>query len=642
MTKNGWIGDGMIGSFLNSIRVRMIVAVIIMISIPFAVLQITNVLLIYGKLQKKTVYTTQALSRSIATNVSEFMTGTYSAAQLLSVNERVIKGDLSGRKLLTDSVKNMPYFRLFYVQRRDGMQTIRSSGELSNRSDRWWFKKLVADPQGFVSDAYISVNNNELVTSIFLPMSLNGNLQGILGADFTLSTIQSAVGLYSNKDISYIVMDSKGSVLTSSDYRPGEYINYIDYTKRTVLTDKNNHYILDKDGQIMTKVEKIEVSGTMKKIISNALEKKTQYYQFRDRKNNILVCAYQPIKLPGKSDPWSVIVFQKQADYETMATLVAMFLLLITFCIFITFRLINKNVLSPVLKIQQDMARIAEGELDVKIDMPPSNELGELAGDINKMVESLKIHQQRLDEDEKMASLGSLVAGVAHEINTPLGIGVTTSSYMQKVNDDSRRALSEGRFSKKDLVNYMETMDDSLELLQFNLERGSRIIQSFKRIAVDQSSEEKEEFNVLQYINGVVLSLVHEYKRSNHTIEVLCDEDLVLYSYPGVFAQILTNFIINSVTHAFSGIENGKMTISACMERQTGHFILIYSDNGCGISEEHKQNLFKPFFTTSRKLGGSGLGLSVVHSLVTKKLGGEIAVEEREGNGLSFRITIPN
>lgn len=626
-------------SFFNSVRVRIIIAVIIMISIPFGILQVTNMLLIYDKLRHKTVYTTEALSRSIATNVSEFMTGAFSASELLAGNDKILSGDRSGQQILETAVKRMPYFRLFYVQRMDGMQTLRSSGALANRSDRWWFKKMISDQKPFVSDAYVSVNNNELVTSIFLPMFMNNKMSGVFGADFTLTTIQNAVGQYWNKDISYIVMDSKGSVLTSTDYKAGQYVNYIDYTKRSVVLDKNNHYVLGPDGQIVTKVEKIEVSNTMKKIISNALDKKTQSYQFKDNKNNIVVCAYQPIKLPGKSDPWSVIVFQKQTDNITLVMLVIMFVFLITLCIFITFRLINKNILKPVLKIQQDMAQIAEGSLEVSIDIPTPNEIGELAGNINKMVRSLKYHQQRLDEDEKMAALGNLVAGVAHEINTPLGIGVTTSSYMQKVNNDSRTALNEGRFSKKDLIEYMETMNESLELLQYNLERGSNIIQSFKRIAVDQTSEEMEEFNVLQYINNVVISLIHEYKRSNHSIKVICDEAITINSYPGAFAQILTNFIMNSIVHAFKDMDNGSIVIEAYKDEN--RFILCYSDNGCGISEENKKNLFTPFFTTNKKMGGSGLGLSVVYNLVTKKLNGNISVESEEGKGITFVIKIP-
>lgn len=626
-------------SFFNSVRVRIIIAVIIMISIPFGILQVTNMLLIYDKLRHKTVYTTEALSRSIATNVSEFMTGAFSASELLAGNDKILSGDRSGQQILETAVKRMPYFRLFYVQRMDGMQTLRSSGALANRSDRWWFKKMISDQKPFVSDAYVSVNNNELVTSIFLPMFMNNKMSGVFGADFTLTTIQNAVGQYWNKDISYIVMDSKGSVLTSTDYKAGQYVNYIDYTKRSVVLDKNNHYVLGPDGQIVTKVEKIEVSNTMKKIISNALDKKTQSYQFKDNKNNIVVCAYQPIKLPGKSDPWSVIVFQKQTDNITLVMLVIMFVFLITLCIFITFRLINKNILKPVLKIQQDMAQIAEGSLEVSIDIPTPNEIGELAGNINKMVRSLKYHQQRLDEDEKMAALGNLVAGVAHEINTPLGIGVTTSSYMQKVNNDSRTALNEGRFSKKDLIEYMETMNESLELLQYNLERGSNIIQSFKRIAVDQTSEEMEEFNVLQYINNVVISLIHEYKRSNHSIKVICDEAITINSYPGAFAQILTNFIMNSIVHAFKDMDNGSIVIEAYKDEN--RFILCYSDNGCGISEENKKSLFTPFFTTNKKMGGSGLGLSVVYNLVTKKLNGNISVESEEGKGITFVIKIP-
>lgn len=626
--------------FFNSIKVRIIIAVIIMVSVPFVILQFVNMRLIYDKLHYKTTYTTQALSRSIATNVSEFMQGAYDASYMLSHNNNIINNDKEGKTILEDAVKTMPYFRLFYVQGMEGMQTLRSSGKLVNRSDRWWFKQIIADQKPFISEAYVSVNNNELVTSIFLPIEKDNKMIGVLGADFTLGTIQSVANQYGgkDKDISFIVMDSKGSVLTSTDYKPGEYINYVNFTKRTVVLDENKNYKLDASGQIVTTVENIKVSDTMKKIISNALEKKTESFQFKDSDNNIVVAAYQPIQLPGQSEPWSVIVFQKETDYITLILLAGIFIILLMCSIFATYKLISINVLKPIIGLQQDMSKIDDGNLDVNVDISSINEIGELAGNINKMVASLKQHQQKLDENEKMVALGNLVAGVAHEINTPLGIGVTTSSYMQKINNEGRRALVEGTFSKKDLVNYMEGMDESLNLLQNNLERASETIQSFKRIAVDQTNENLEEFNVNQYIHSIIISLKHEYKKHNHSFNIQCDEELVIKSYPGVLAQILTNFIMNSVIHGFAEIENGNIEIIAFKENNV--FNLQYSDNGCGIEEENINKIFTPFFTTKKNIGGSGLGLNIVYNLVTKKLNGSIFVTSKVGVGTTFIIKI--
>ncbi len=625
-------------SFFYSIRVRIIITVILLISVPFAILQISNTMLIYNKLHEKTLYTTEALAVSIATNVNELIRGAYNESLLLTQNKDIINGNEAGREILEDFVNQSPYFSMIYVQDMTGRQTIRSSGELADRSDRWWFRRLQKSAAGFVSDAYISVNHNELVTSIFLPMYQDNEMVGIYGADLKLNFIQQTIGKYWDENIFYIVMDKKGTVLTSSDLSEGEYINYVEGTKRTVVLDENGHYTLDDHGQIMTSIEKINLSETMKKIISNALDLKTQSFQFKEG-NDIIACAYQPISLPGISGEWSVIVFQKQTEYTSIIMLVILFLILICLCIFITFRQINRHVLTPVLKIQKDMAIIAEGSLDVEIDIPNKNEIGALASDINKMVHSLKYHQQRLDEDEKMAALGNLVAGVAHEVNTPLGIGVTTSSYMQKINNECRRALVEGSFTKQDLLAYMNMMNDSLDLLQFNLERGSNIIQSFKKIAVDQTNESMEEFLVCQYLQGIVISLVHEYKNTGHAIEVICDEDVKLKSYPGAIAQIITNFIMNSLTHAFKDTENGKMIIRG--ERRNHQFLLTYEDNGCGLKAEQKSHLFTPFYTTNKECGGSGLGLSIVYNLVTKKLNGRIEVESDEGKGLRFIITIP-
>lgn len=625
--------------FFNSIKVRIIIAVIVMVSVPFAIMQSVNMALIYNKLQRKTEYTTQALSRSIATNVKEFVQGTYDTSYMLAHNNYILDNKKEGKAILKEAIKTMPYFRLFYVQGMDGMQTMRSSGKLVNRSDRWWFKKITANHEPFASEAYISVNNNELVTSVFLPMIKNNKMVGVLGADFTLDTIRKIANQYWDKDISYIVMDSKGNVLTSTNYKPGEYINYIDFTKRKVVLDKNKHYKLDKDGQIITKVSKIRVTSTMKKIVSSALKKKTATFEFKDSDDNIIDVAYQPIQMPGKSEPWSVIVFQKQTDNLTLILLAVIFIILLVCSILFTFKLINKNVLKPIIEVQHDMAEIAGGKLDVTVDISNDNEIGELADDINKMVASLKKHQQALDENEKMVALGNLVAGVAHEINTPLGIGVTTSSYMQKINDESRKSLVEGRFTKKDLVNYMESMNESLDMLQYNLERAAEIIQSFKRIAVDQTTEAIDKFNVSQYIHSIIVSLKHEYKKHNHSFNVKCDEELMIKSYPGVFAQILTNFIMNSIVHGFAEIENGKIDIIVFKENDV--FTLKYSDNGCGISEENLGKIFNPFFTTSKKTGGSGLGLNIVYNLVTKKLNGSIYVNSKLGEGTTFIVKIP-
>ncbi len=625
-------------NFLNSIRVRIIITVILLISIPFAVLQLSNMLLVYNKLKEKTVYTTEALSVSIATNVSEYVEGAYHQSLLLSQDKNIIKGTKEGEKTLVHAVSQFPYFTHLYMQDLTGMQTIRSSGTLANRSDRWWFKKMIDHPEGFVSEAYISVNKNVLTTSIFLPMYEEEKFVGIYGADLTLKQIQSNTSKYWNKDISYLVLDSKGTVLTSSDIQPGEYINYIERTKRTVVLDKNGNFELDDAGQILTTVEKIELSDTMNTIISNALDMKTQSFEFREN-NKIVVCAYQPIKLPGSSDEWSVIVFQNQTDYASIFILIISFIVLISLCILITFRQINHHVLSPVITIQQDMEKIAAGSMDVEIYIPEQNEIGVLASDINKMVIALKKQQQRLDEQEKMAALGMLVAGVAHEINTPLGIGVTTSTYMQKINHEYRKAMVEGKFTKQDLLEFMNTMDESLDLLQFNLERGSNIIQSFKKIAVNQTSEKMETFSVKQCAQDIVTSLVHEYKNSGHTILIECEDDLMIYSYPGAFAQILTNFIMNSLTHAFKKKSHGTMQITAKMEHH--NFVLSYQDDGCGLEKEQLSQVFTPFYTTNKEKGGSGLGLSIVYNLVTQKLKGTIGVKSELDNGIEFLITIP-
>lgn len=262
-----------------------------------------------------------------------------------------------------------------------------------------------------------------------------------------------------------------------------------------------------------------------------------------------------------------------------------------------------------------------------------------LEEEVAKRTEELKTALSHLVEREKMASLGSLVSGIAHEINTPLGIGVTTASYLEQINRENRLKLTTGKMSRDGLLQFMENLDESITILNTNLYRAAELIKSFKQIAVNQTNELRVKFNLREYIQAVLISLKHAYKNKNYTFEVACPESLFLYSYPGAFSQILTNLIMNSITHGFKGRSAGVVRIQAAA---TVHSVrLTYSDNGQGIPAANLSRIYDPFFTTNREHGGSGLGLNIIYNLVTTQLGGTIHCTSHPGQGTTFVIEWP-
>ncbi|MBN2534331.1 MAG: substrate-binding domain-containing protein [Spirochaetales bacterium] len=252
---------------------------------------------------------------------------------------------------------------------------------------------------------------------------------------------------------------------------------------------------------------------------------------------------------------------------------------------------------------------------------------------------TLQTTQKRLVETKKMAALGGLVAGIAHEINTPIGIGVTAASHLAKETNELVLKINTTGLTKSDLFSYVKMANEAASLILSNLQRSHELIKSFKGIAVDQSSEEKRSFKLKEYIQDILLSLRPRLKRVNHNIHIYCPDDIVLNSYPGAFSQIITNLIINSLIHAFD--DDRKGTISIEVKLFENEMVLTYSDNGKGIEKKNIKKIFEPFFTTNRAQGGTGLGLHLIFNIITQTLGGTIECRSKPGEGTKFIIRMP-
>ena len=259
--------------------------------------------------------------------------------------------------------------------------------------------------------------------------------------------------------------------------------------------------------------------------------------------------------------------------------------------------------------------------------------------ELSQTLENLKSAQNKLVESEKMAALGGLVAGVAHEINTPIGIGITAASLLAEKVTKFFELYTNGQIKRSELEKFLDTAMQSSNMILSNLTRAADLIHSFKEVAVDQSSELKRAFKVKQYLEEILTSLTAKLRRTKHKVEIKCDENIVLDSYPGVLCQIVTNLVLNSLIHAYDAEDQGILAFDFKLEGD--RLIFEYADNGKGIPPENLNKIFEPFFTTKRGQGGTGLGLHIIYNLVTQKLKGTICCESQVDEGTRFTIEFP-
>ncbi|MCB1642613.1 MAG: PAS domain-containing protein, partial [Xanthomonadales bacterium] len=289
-------------------------------------------------------------------------------------------------------------------------------------------------------------------------------------------------------------------------------------------------------------------------------------------------------------------------------------------------------------KANEDALKRFADELESRVEARTADHRLAIA-QLKRTVEELTLTQRQLVESEKMASLGQLVAGVAHEINTPIGIGVTAASHLQHEAAQLQQALRDGRLGKVALEHFVETATSSAHLVLANLARASDLVRSFKQVAVDQSSEQKRSFLLGEYLDEILLSLRPRLKRSRHQVEVECDPRLSVSTYPGALYQIIVNLVINSLVHGFNGIDIGHIHIRAQVDGEG--VLLQYRDDGVGMDDGTRQRIFDPFFTTRRTEGGSGLGMHLVFNLVTQLLKGSIECTSAPGQGVRFEVRLP-
>lgn len=260
--------------------------------------------------------------------------------------------------------------------------------------------------------------------------------------------------------------------------------------------------------------------------------------------------------------------------------------------------------------------------------------------ELQESYNNLQNTQAQLIESEKMSALGNLVAGVAHEVNTPLGISITAASIFKNEIKSIKDMLDENRLSKAALVNFIDTIMEADEILMKNLDRAALLVKNFKKISVDQSSEELRDFELNTYIQEVVSTFTSELKHRPVELELQLDSNPIdMYSYPGAISQIVVNMLQNALIHAFDFEQEGKIILET--HQDDNNATIIFTDNGKGIDSAVVDKIFEPFITTKRNEGGTGLGLNITYNLITQHLNGTIHLDSDYKDGARFIINIP-
>jgi len=320
---------------------------------------------------------------------------------------------------------------------------------------------------------------------------------------------------------------------------------------------------------------------------------------------------------------------------------------LIAFAALWVFRI---SVLDRIAAIIGVMKSVAKDELETSVPMlERKDELGDIARAVqifkdtaiakNELFAKLEAAQGELIEQGKMASLGSLVAGVAHEINTPIGIGISGISAIVDKTNATARLHKDGALTVQKFEATLNMLRETSDLVQTNLIRAANLVKSFKSVAVEQHLDDVKSVNVKPFLQELSLSLSHEMKIGNHVLSVGGADDCVVQCIPSQIWQVFSNIVLNAVRHGFKKKRDGKIDVHVGREGQSAEIVI--ADDGRGMDAEELKQCFDPFFTTNRESGGTGLGLSIVYNIVTQGLKGRISVKSKIGEGTVFRVSLP-
>ncbi|MDF1883832.1 HAMP domain-containing histidine kinase [Sulfurimonas sp. SAG-AH-194-C21] len=436
-------------------------------------------------------------------------------------------------------------------------------------------------------------------------------------------------------------------------------------------------YISDIDGRVLAHTDTNNI-GSLKDNIDIFIEKSTSRlltYNNKEVQELVYACVLDDdilayTHLAYYTDEDILSVFDKE-DFISILGSMLFFLIIILWVTLVIIRHYTKPIVTLTSAISDFSFENAKTVLNKDL-RHRHDEIGLLANKFQRMTESLysaykslkeseqdlqqKVElrtqdllqknellvrmQDQLIESEKMSSLGSLVAGVAHEVNTPLGVAITSASVFKHHIQNLQKMIETDTLTEDTLADFFQIMTQTDEILEKNLERAAHLIRSFKKISIDQSAEELQTFELNEYLQEVLFTFQTELKKRSIKIKLnLSEEDIKMYSYPGAISQVIINMLQNSLLHGFDADEKGTITITLTQKKERVE--LRFCDDGKGVDETVESKIFEPFITTKRNNGGTGLGLNITYNLVTQQLGGMMKLDIQNIVGACFLVDIP-
>lgn len=483
----------------------------------------------------------------------------------------------------------------------------------SDREHVGWFYEPMLSGKAIWMNPYHNANIDIDMVSYIAPLFVEGKAVGVVGIDINFDQLRKIVEA-STKVGKVILFDQQYYFLVHDTYLPTESLTTIEQGKLSGLQ----------------RTMEEQSSGTAVYVLLGV--------------NKIL--GFDKLK-----NGWTVVVALTEAEAfsklnNTIWVLVILNLL-VTLAMMIVAIFIGRYINGMILRNNELEKMVAErtiqlSETNVYLEESMAeleNQQAELTlvnEELEASIETLKETQSQLIVSEKLASLGKLVAGVAHEINTPLGTGITLVSYLDKIALEIKEQYNTGRFKATDFENYLEHVLETTKMSIKSLQKVAELIDTFKQVAVDQSTLDIRKINLFDYINMVVNNLVPKQNEYDLKIVLNGDQDIVAVTYPGAILQIVTHLINNSLVHGFADKTSG--TIQIGIEKKGSIIKITYEDDGNGVASENSDKIFTPFFSTRKSKGAAGLGLHIVHNLVTQNLMGTLAFHSEYGNGVAFEI----
>ena len=302
------------------------------------------------------------------------------------------------------------------------------------------------------------------------------------------------------------------------------------------------------------------------------------------------------------------------------------------------------KIISIILERAQNIEQLRQANILLEQRVADrTKELTEANQLLHKALEQRNEVRSQLVEMENMASLGTMMSSLTHEINTPIGVAITAVSHLRTIQDRTAKMFEQGELKRSELEKFYLESQESAEIVERNLERSTQLIRTFKQLSIDQHSQDVREINLCDYLDEILLSLKPRLKRTRHRFCIDIDPDLTFASNPGALSQLVINLILNSAQHGFEPDMCGHIWLKARLISDNDQTALrfTYRDNGKGMNAHTVENIYKPFFTMARHAGGSGLGMHICYNLVVKILGGSIDCNSKPGKGVEFNVTFP-